>query len=55
MFNDPDMLALNGKTVIGAELGPKYGITDVGGKYPVSIRERAGVAPFAYFPYKTKT
>lgn len=55
IYNDPDMLALNGKTVIGAEMGPKYGITDVGGKYPVSIRERAGVAPFEYFPYKTKT
>jgi NAD(P)-dependent dehydrogenase (short-subunit alcohol dehydrogenase family) len=54
MFNDPDLMALNGKTVIGADMGPKYGITDLGGKYPVSIRERAGVVPFEFHPYKVK-
>jgi NAD(P)-dependent dehydrogenase (short-subunit alcohol dehydrogenase family) len=55
MFTDPGRAALNGRTVIGAEMGPAYGITDLGGAYPVSIRERAGVAPFEYHSYKVKT
>jgi NAD(P)-dependent dehydrogenase (short-subunit alcohol dehydrogenase family) len=54
LYNDPALMELSGQTLIGAELGPKYGITDIGGKYPVSIRERAGVVPFEYFPYKVK-
>jgi NAD(P)-dependent dehydrogenase (short-subunit alcohol dehydrogenase family) len=54
MFNDPGLMAMSGQTVIGAEMGPKYNIADIGGKYPVSIRERAGVAPLEYHSYKVK-
>jgi NAD(P)-dependent dehydrogenase (short-subunit alcohol dehydrogenase family) len=54
LFNDPELMKMSGQTVIGAEMGPKYGITDIGGKYPTSIRDRAGVAPREYHSYKVK-
>ncbi len=55
MFNDPDMIArFNGKTVIGAEVGRDYGITDIGGNYPPSVREGTGAQPPQFYPYKVK-
>lgn len=55
MFNDPRMFAkYNGKTVIGAEVGREYGITDIEGKYPLSVRDSTGAAPPQYAPYKVK-
>jgi NAD(P)-dependent dehydrogenase (short-subunit alcohol dehydrogenase family) len=55
MFNDPDMFArFNGKTLIGAELGREYGITDMDGKFPPSVREGTGASPPEYYPYKVK-
>jgi NAD(P)-dependent dehydrogenase (short-subunit alcohol dehydrogenase family) len=46
----PDRAALNGQTLIGAELAVKYGLTDVGGKQPPSYREAYGVAPHVQHP-----
>ena len=55
IYNDPDMFAkFNGKTVIGAEVGRDYGITDIGGKFPPSVRQGTGAAPPQYSPYKVK-
>lgn len=55
MFNDPDMFAkFNGKTVIGAEVGKAYGITDIEGKFPPSARDGTGASPPQFFPYKVK-
>jgi len=55
MYNDPAMFEkFNGKTVIGAEIGKDYGITDIGGKYPPSVRDHTGAAPPEYSPYKVK-
>lgn len=55
MFNDPEMFSrFNGRTVIGAEVGKDYGITDIGGKFPPSVREGTGASPPQYFPYKVK-
>jgi NAD(P)-dependent dehydrogenase (short-subunit alcohol dehydrogenase family) len=55
MYNDPEMFAkFNGKTVIGAEVGKEYGITDQDGKYPPSVRDHTGAAPPVYSPYKVK-
>jgi hypothetical protein len=54
LFNDPDLMELSGKTLIGAELGRRYGITDVGGRYPPSLRELHGCAPHEYLPFKVK-
>lgn len=42
LYRDPDLAALSGQTVIGAELAQRYGITDEGGRRPPSHRERLG-------------
>lgn len=55
MLHDADMFAkFNGKTVIGAEVGKEYGITDIGGKFPPSVRDGTGASPPQYYPYKVK-
>jgi NAD(P)-dependent dehydrogenase (short-subunit alcohol dehydrogenase family) len=55
IYHDPDMFAkYNGKTVIGAEVGREYGITDLDGKFPPSVRKGTGASPPHYFPYKVK-
>lgn len=45
---DPDLLALSGRTLIGAELARGYGITDRGGRRPPSVRELRGLEPVHY-------
>ena len=47
LFHDPDLMAMSGRTLIGAELALKYGIKDEGGRQPISYREMLGVAPRA--------
>lgn len=54
IWNDPEMLRHNGRTVIGAELGREYGITDLGGKFPPSARAGTGAEPPVYAAYKVK-
>jgi NAD(P)-dependent dehydrogenase (short-subunit alcohol dehydrogenase family) len=54
MFNDPAMLRFNGQTVIGAEVGKAYGITDEAGKFPPSVRDSTGASPPQYAAYKVK-
>jgi len=55
MLHDPDMIAkFNGKTVIGAEVGKEYGITDSAGKFPLSVRDGTGASPPQFYPYKVK-
>src|SRR3984957_18422757 len=45
---DPDVLGLSGRTLIGAEVAEKYGITDAGGRQPPSMRELMSVEPVNY-------
>ncbi|WP_216897115.1 SDR family NAD(P)-dependent oxidoreductase [Nocardia alni] len=45
LYNDPDLMELSGRSVIGAEMAAAYGITDAGGRRPPSMRETMGVAP----------
>jgi NAD(P)-dependent dehydrogenase (short-subunit alcohol dehydrogenase family) len=45
---DPDLISLNGQTLIGAELGQRYGIVDAGGKQPPSYREMLGAPRVAH-------
>ena len=45
---DPDVLAVSGHTVIGAEVARQYGITDRDGRYAPSVRELMGVEPVRY-------
>jgi NAD(P)-dependent dehydrogenase (short-subunit alcohol dehydrogenase family) len=54
MFNDPNMMRFNGKTLIGAEVGKDYGITDIAGKFPPSAREGTRASPPQYSAYKIK-
>ena len=42
LHRDPDVAALTGHTVIGAELAERYGITDEGGRRPPSPRDVLG-------------
>ncbi len=48
------MKKFNGKTIIGAEVGQDYGIKDIGGKFPPSVRDGTGAVPPEYYPYKVK-
>ena len=54
LLNDPEMMRFNGKTIIGAEVGKDYGITDIGGKFPPSVRDGTGASPPQFYPYKVK-
>lgn len=42
LYRDPKLDELSGRTVIGAELATRYGITDEGGRRPPSHREAMG-------------
>jgi NAD(P)-dependent dehydrogenase (short-subunit alcohol dehydrogenase family) len=43
MYDDPDIMSITGQTVIGAEIAPdRYGLTDAGGKKPMSHRPFLG-------------
>jgi NAD(P)-dependent dehydrogenase (short-subunit alcohol dehydrogenase family) len=45
LWNDPELTSLSGQTLIGAELGRRYGITRPDGSYPPSARETHKVEP----------
>lgn len=45
LYNDPELMAFSGQTLIGAELAVRYGITDEGGRQPPSYRELFDVHP----------
>ena len=51
LFNDPDLMALSGQTVIGADMGRRYGVTDRGGRFPPSVRETHGIVPRVPYPH----
>ena len=45
---DPDVLAVSGRTLIGAEVARQYGISDRDGRQPPSVRDLMSVAPARY-------
>jgi len=45
---DPDVLAVSGRTLIGAEVAEAYGICDTGGRRPPSVRDLMSVEPVNY-------
>ncbi len=51
LYTDPDVMDVTGRTLIGAELGAKYGIADEGGRQPPSYRALYGVHPPAQFSH----
>ena len=42
LYRDPALPQLSGQTLIGAELGARYGVTDEGGRRPPSHRDALG-------------
>ncbi len=54
LFNDPQLMDYNGKTLVGADLAKAYGITDLGGQFAPSFREQTGVTPTEFAAYKVK-
>jgi NAD(P)-dependent dehydrogenase (short-subunit alcohol dehydrogenase family) len=51
LFNDPDLMAMTGQTLIGAELAVKYGITEDDGRQPPSYRDLFDVHPHEQYPH----
>lgn len=49
LAQDPDLPAVSGQALIGAELGERYGIKDTDGKQPLSYRATMG-APTPFTP-----
>ncbi len=49
LLNDPALMALNGKTVNGAEIARTYGLTD-NGRAPPTAQELHGVQPINFHP-----
>jgi NAD(P)-dependent dehydrogenase (short-subunit alcohol dehydrogenase family) len=49
LFNDPALAERSGQTLIGAELGREYGVTDEG-RQPSSYRDTHKVAPHQHYP-----
>ncbi|KWX68970.1 SDR family NAD(P)-dependent oxidoreductase [Mycobacterium sp. NAZ190054] len=45
LYRDPDVMAVSGQTLIGAELAFQYGIKDEGNRQPPSYRDLFGVRP----------
>ena len=45
---DPEVLAVSGRTLIGAEVARQYGITDRDGRHPPSVRDLMHVEPVNY-------
>jgi NAD(P)-dependent dehydrogenase (short-subunit alcohol dehydrogenase family) len=50
LYNDPALMRLSGQTLIGAEAGRGYGLTDANGKFPSSARDTHKVAPREQYP-----
>jgi NAD(P)-dependent dehydrogenase (short-subunit alcohol dehydrogenase family) len=50
LWNDPELSSLSGQTLIGAELGRRYGITRADGSYPPSARDTHKVEPRVQYP-----
>jgi hypothetical protein len=48
LFDDPDILSLSGKTLLNAEIAKRYGVTDLKGFKPKSLRKIYG-APHKAF------
>ncbi len=42
LHDDPKLMSYSGQTLIGAELGERYGIRDIDGKQPLSYRATMG-------------
>ncbi|MBB3602666.1 NAD(P)-dependent dehydrogenase (short-subunit alcohol dehydrogenase family) [Mycolicibacterium sp. BK556] len=51
LYHDPDVMAVSGQTLIGAELAVKYGIADEEGRQPPSYRDMFDVHPHRQYAH----
>ncbi|MDH6244010.1 SDR family NAD(P)-dependent oxidoreductase [Mycobacterium sp. OTB74] len=51
LYHDPELMALSGQTLIGAEMARQYNIVDEEGRQPPSYRELFGVHPHRQFAH----
>jgi NAD(P)-dependent dehydrogenase (short-subunit alcohol dehydrogenase family) len=54
LWRNPERMALSGETVIGAELGLRYGIKDLDGKQPITYEEQMGKPSDRFFVPKVR-
>jgi hypothetical protein len=45
LYRSSDLMALSGRALIGAELGAYFGVTDIDGTMPRSLRHQLGGPP----------
>jgi NAD(P)-dependent dehydrogenase (short-subunit alcohol dehydrogenase family) len=45
LYAQDDMMSFSGRTLIGAELGARLGVTDIDGTVPPSLRDQLGAPP----------
>lgn len=50
LYHDPQLMALSGQALIGAELGERYGIKDLDAKQPISYRATMGAPATPFSP-----
>ena len=51
LYNDPELMGVSGRTLIGAELAALYGISDEAGRQPPSYRDMFDVHPHSQYPH----
>jgi hypothetical protein len=51
LFNDPELMAYNGKTLVGADVAKSHGITDIG----ATTRPRSASRPGSHLPSTAPT
>jgi NAD(P)-dependent dehydrogenase (short-subunit alcohol dehydrogenase family) len=51
LYNDPELMAVSGQALIGAELAVKYGVTDEEGRQPPSYRDLFDVHPHSQYAH----
>lgn len=54
LFNDPALMDLSGSVLIGAEVAKGYGIADLNGQFPPSVRDLHGARPPVFGTHKVK-
>jgi NAD(P)-dependent dehydrogenase (short-subunit alcohol dehydrogenase family) len=50
LYCDPNLMALSGQALIGAELAERYGVKDLDGKQPISYRANMGAPHTPFTP-----
>jgi len=50
LYRDPNLKALSGQALIGAELGERYGVKDTDAKQPISYRATMGAPAMPFTP-----